>query len=305
MNRSHTYNVYIRKCVKVSFTALMISCFLVTNSVFAFVPLDIRHFHKAHCRAVPLRNSVHRTCYLQHHRHHHTAPGMDVELGFSRNWCGYVSLTSLSNPLKNSVTNVFGNWEVPVVYPSKRHTHCAIWVGIDGYKGQTVEQIGTAHGRYKGKIVHYAWFEIYPGLTYQIKGFPVHTKDRIGGQVQYVGNSRGKAVFQLTIFNYTQYCWWIVPEQFCLSWDAERNSAGWIVEAPSKPESEKILPLAHFSPIRFSNCQATIQNVIGPINDGSWKYDSMNMVSLSDLRKAKASHLRSDGSSFSVYWKHE
>lgn len=286
-------------------SAICVLCFFCVHSVFAFAPLDTRGFRKLDCRVVPLSRNSQEYSYIHHHRHHQATPAKHIRSGTCSNWCGYVAAINMLFPLKKSVTNVFGTWEVPTISKSSKHTHCGIWVGMDGYDDDTTVQIGTEHGRCKGRLVNYAWFEIFPGLTYQIKGFPVKKGDRVGGQVEYVGTSSGKDIFQLTIFNYTKMVWWIAPEAFSRSAHAKRNSAEWIVEAPSSTKTGAILPLAHFSPITFQFCQVTMQDITGAISNSSWQNESLKMVSSSKITKAKPSSLSSDGSSFTVRWKHE
>jgi len=228
-----------------------------------------------------------------------------IKASSSTNWSGYVALTSLTNPLSNSVTNVFGSWTVPTISKSSVRAFCSIWVGMDGYSNGTAEQIGTEQEWTKGKQVNYAWFEMYPGPLYHILGFPVHKNDRVGGQVQFVRTTNGTTTFQLTVFNYTKCVWWTAPSQYTQSKSAQRNSAEWIVEAPSSTLSGSVLPLAHFSPITFANCQANIQNVIGGINDAHWVNDAITMKTTKGVVKAVPSNLSTSGKSFTVTWKHQ
>ena len=42
-------------------------------------------------------------------------------------------------------------------------TYSSVWVGIDGYSSNTVEQIGTEQDvSANGKTSYYAWYEMYP-----------------------------------------------------------------------------------------------------------------------------------------------
>ena len=73
----------------------------------------------------------------------------------------------------------------------------------------------------------------------------------------------------------------------------------WIVEAPGIGGGGGS-PLAHFCPITFTNCSATLFGVTGPINDNAWT-DFSIIMARSDIM-ATPSPLSADGSSFSVTW---
>jgi hypothetical protein len=61
------------------------------------------------------------------------------------NWSGYVAETSFAQPQANSVTAVDGSWIVPkVTGAATGQAESSVWVGIDGFGGSTLEQIGTA-----------------------------------------------------------------------------------------------------------------------------------------------------------------
>lgn len=151
--------------------------------------------------------------------------------------------------------------------------------------------------------MNYAWFEMYPGPMYQIVGFPVRTHDRIRGVVQFVKKTSGKNLFQLTLYNLTKRVSFTVPSSYTRSSTSQRSSAEWVVEAPSS--SSSILPLAKFSTITLTNCQATLQNRSGPINSPFWKHDGILMKASNTVIKAEPSTLASGGTSFRVTWKHE
>ena len=284
---------------------LRILIFISSLSLCSFAPLDTKQFKKIHCKIAPLFPNPPISKPIRSHHYHQTRPGAPITQSTSSRWSGYASLTNLVSPLDNTVTNVFGTWVVPSIKKTKEHSYCAIWIGMDGYGSNTVEQIGTEHGWYRGKPVNYAWFEIYPGKTYQILGFPVNKNDRIGGQIQFARTSGNTTTFQMTIFNYSQCVWWTIPSKYSQAVNAKRNSAEWIVEAPSSTEKGHILPLAHFSPILFTNCQATIQGLTGGINDSHWQADRIFMKNSHGCLKAKPYKLSTDGSSFTVKWKHE
>lgn len=273
-----------------------------TSSLLSIELLDMSQFREIPCTVMPVPSfSKH---YKPHHKKKpHTHSGKKIVAGTSTNWSGYASVTSLTNPLAQSVSRVTGDWTVPTIAKSSRHTYCAIWVGIDGFSSSTVEQIGTEQEWDRGRQINYAWFEMYPGPMYQLVGFPVRVNDKIRGLVQFVKKTSGKDIFQLTLYNLTKRVSFTVPSSYTKSTSSQRNSAEWVVEAPSS--SSAILPLAKFSTITLSNCQATIQNRSGPINSPFWKSDGITMKTSNGKIKAQPSTLKSGGTSFSVTWKHE
>ena len=80
-------------------------------------------------------------------------PASPQALSFTaKNWAGYVAAPDLTDPQPqavntDSVTAVSGSWIVPAVTPSTVSNaswqDCMVWVGIDGFSDQTVEQVGT------------------------------------------------------------------------------------------------------------------------------------------------------------------
>jgi hypothetical protein len=217
----------------------------------------------------------------------------------SLNWSGYASFTSKSLPEVGSVSYVAGEWKVPKVHPTEDTSYAASWVGIDGYSNGTVEQIGTTQGWENGHSIYYAWFQMYPGPSYEILGFPVNPKDHIKAEVTYIGNN----IFELVIRNLTKKVFYVVPSIYTTTSGPQRTSAEWILEAPSI--NLGILPLARFSSISFSQCIATIQGKTDSINNHNWKDDRIIMVTEDGTYKAVPSSLSKSGKNFSVKWRHE
>jgi hypothetical protein len=216
----------------------------------------------------------------------------------STNWAGYAAATKLSSPKKNSVSAVSGTWIVPTIQSTPDDSFCAIWVGIDGYGSPTVEQIGTEHDWSSGAQQDYAWFEMYPGGSYLINGFPLNPGDVISASVVYSGNS----IFTLKIYNDTQQVFVTIPTQYTKSSVAARSSAEWIVEAPYL---NGILPLSDFGTIYLWGCTANIQGSTAPIKNSKWQNTGIQMVTDNGTPKATPSTLLPDGGSFFVTWNHE
>ncbi len=254
------------------------------------------------------------------------APRIHLKNGTSLNWAGYAVETNLNSPQSNVVTDVQGSWVVPTVTDpnglasdsagitnhgkgsGKGHkppttgssAYSAAWVGIDGYSDGTVEQIGTEQDWYNGAPRYYAWFEMYPRFGYQINA-KVSPGDNMNAEVKYLG----QGVFNLTLNDYgssgsaTPIWHFSINEK---SARAERQSAEWIMEAPSS--SGGVLPLADFTDIGFTGASAILNGHSGTISDTNWQNDAITMTTSNGTVKAQPSSLSPDGSSFSVIWYH-
>lgn len=239
----------------------------------------------------------------EHGSHPHIpGPKSDTRLpsnqATSTNWCGYVAASNLSKPAKNAVTAVFGSWIVPAIVAASNDTYSAFWIGIDGYTSSTVEQIGTAHDFVSGAAQHYAWFEMYPGGSYSIGGFPLSPGDVISASVQYSGNN----IFTMTLYNDTQKVSTTIPTSYTKSTTAQRSCAEWIVEAPY---SGSILPLTDFVTGYLWGCMATINGVMASVSNPKWPNTSVEMITTAGAPKAIPSALLQDNGSFFVTWKHQ
>ncbi len=215
----------------------------------------------------------------------------------STNWSGYVAADNLNNPTQNSVSAVYGSWIVPTIAQATNHPYSAIWIGIDGYRSPTVEQIGTGHDFYNRTQQHYAWFEMYPSGSYYINGFPVNPGDVISASVEYSGNN----IFTMRIYNDTKKVGTTIPTTYTTSSTAKRNSAEWIVEAPYL---NGVLPLSNFKTAYFWGCIAKINGILNVLNNNSWHNESIKMITTTNIPKAIPSEVLQDSGSFFVTWNH-
>jgi hypothetical protein len=212
----------------------------------------------------------------------------------STNWSGYAIQAKAG-----AVTYVAGSWTVPSVGAVRGAS--AAWVGIDGWRSTTVEQIGTESDYVNGQAQYYAWYEMYPSVSRIITTtptsntpMPVSPGDSITASVQYAAATG----FTLTINDSS----WAQPFSIAISKHAaaaQRSSAEWVVEAPS---TYHILHLADFSPVTFTNTQATINSVNGGINT-VWAHAKLEQVDMFSARGAQldtTSSLNSTGTSFTV-----
>lgn len=245
------------------------------------------------------------------HHGQSAAPRLRFWESTSGNWSGY-GVPLEGSGVSDAYSQVSGTWTVPSVTGAagRGTTYSSVWVGIDGYSSATVEQIGTEHDWANGKPKNYAWFEMYPNPAYQITGFPVNAGDSISAQVVYLGETtvqtgNGKrktttqqSVFQLTIVNNTRNSSYTVPTSYTTIPTPPRSSAEWVVEAPS---SGRILPLANYGTVNFSDCSATgLLGGTGSITN--WPADPLTMIDPSG-GESDPSALSADGTAFSTTYK--
>jgi hypothetical protein len=218
----------------------------------------------------------------------------------STNWSGY-AVTGANG----SVTDVKGSWIVPTASctAGAPDSYSSLWVGIDGFNSNTVEQIGIDADCVSGKPTYYAWFEFYPHWPYNINNFSVTPGDVITAEVSY----GGKSGFTVTLKNLN------TSKSFSTSTkmpQANLSSAEWIVEAPW---SSGVLPLANFGIADFGQvntgqsgtCYATVSGKTGPIGSFDPNDVQINMYTSSNVLKALTSSLQPDqssGSSFTDTW---
>ena len=226
----------------------------------------------------------------------------------SPNWSGYVAETNLNAPASNSVSAVYGTWQVPTVTgPSRGTVDSSVWVGIDGYGGSTVEQTGTEEIVVNGVPTYRAWWEMYSSITKQseqiITGMTISPGDTITAAVQYIASGSYAGMFMLSINDsshpndsFTTY----QQSSQTQNPQAQRSSAEWIVEAPGI--SGSISSVANFGRVNFSNASAVINGVSGPINSPSWQSTAVNLVQ-NTKTVGSTSILANSGESFTVVYK--
>jgi len=209
------------------------------------------------------------------------------------NWSGYAVTGS-------SFTRVEGSWIVPAATCSSGAQYAAFWVGIDGYSSGTVEQTGTDSDCSGATPVYYAWYEFYPGPSFEITSLTIKPGDHMSAKVVYGGGR-----FTITVQDLTTGNSFSKSKTFLI---AKRLSAEWIAEAPCCTSSGGILPLADFTEVLFGDDNtgvsgtgnATDSSTSGPI--GSFSSIEEITMEKSGTRESVPAALSSDGTSFSVTW---
>ena len=77
-------------------------------------------------------------------------------------WSGYGDIGGTINPNIN-FTGVSGNWIVEHAFYSSSQRVASQWIGIGGYSGGDLIQIGT-FSNYSGGAQYSAWYEVVPNF---------------------------------------------------------------------------------------------------------------------------------------------
>jgi hypothetical protein len=213
----------------------------------------------------------------------------------SANWAGYAVTGS-------SFTSALGSWVVPAYHClTTPNSKSVFFVGIDGYSDKTSESIGTESDCVGTKYQYFAWYVLGTTET-KITGFSVKSGDVISASVSYAGSE-----FTVEIYNITQGLFF--SKSAAVS-GAQRSSAEWIVQRLGVTQ---YYPLMDFGKVSSGSDYTNIvdtdwasdSSVSGPISDFGSNMVKINMVNSANVTLATPSALTTDGSSFTVTWKHE
>jgi Peptidase A4 family len=154
-----------------------------------------------------------------------TTDGTVQPVQLSQNWSGY-AVTSTAGTPTSTFTSVEGTFDQPsVVCNGQAGRYVAAWVGLDGFKDETVEQDGTfATCKGPGDMTptYEAWYEMYPADSEVV--FSVNAGDVIKSSVTFANG-----VFSLSIADVTSGA----SKTFSAACKScRRTSAEWIIERP-------------------------------------------------------------------------
>ena len=186
---------------------------------------------------------------------------------YSQNWSGAV-LTA--PPAGQTFDSVSAQFVVPTVAPPSSATgagswSAAAWVGIDGDTyGKAILQAGidfTAKrsGNSDQVTTHYdAWYEWFPAVSHDFTGITMQAGDTM--QVTCTSSSSSQGVCKIDNLSNKQSVSKTMSAPSASATLGGKN-AEWIVE--DFEQGSKLVPLAKFGDVTFSNCQATAggQNV--------------------------------------------
>jgi len=232
----------------------------------------------------------------------HSAPGRRVAREASAssnavefyNWGGYAVTGT-------GFTSAKGSWIVPKVTCSKSpNAVVLVWVGIDGFENDTVEQTGTVSWCNEKTAEYYTWYEFYPAASQTISSVAASPGDKISAEVSYSGSE-----FTVEITNETTSETYTTTQAVS---GAKRASAEWIVEAPTAVTG--IVNLADFTKASLgddytkiagtnSATDSTVSGVISAFGSSAY---SITQVDWLGYTESTPSAVSKDGSSFTVTW---
>jgi hypothetical protein len=189
----------------------------------------------------------------------------------SQNWAGY-ALASRAGAFEA----IGGNWTVPKVsvpgggatgggrlsrwlrrwfraLGEAQDLYSATWIGIDGFTGTQLIQVGTAQNRVAGRLQYYAWWEVLPNPETVIdpQHYPVNPGDQMTASISRQDDGH----WLITLWNRTRG-WVFVRTD--IAYAGPGTSAEWIEEAPEV--NGRQAELADFGQVTFSDCSVNGEN---------------------------------------------
>jgi hypothetical protein len=223
-------------------------------------------------------------------------PGEADSAAISRsvNWSGYQVQRKGAR-----ITAVEGTWVQPAVSCQSVHRQMAsFWVGIDGVRSRTLEQIGTSSEcSNKHQDLYYAWWEMIPAPTVRIP-LLIRPGDTIHARIT-VSSQR----FKLSITNVT------LDNTFSITKSdsgAKQATAEWVAEATSMCGNTacQVSALPDFDSVRFTGCSATADGQTALLGDPMWAptLDVMVVGGKQNTLKALPSAVDAGSDGFTVDW---
>jgi Peptidase A4 family len=153
----------------------------------------------------------------------------------SANWSGYAAPG-------RAFRSVSASWTQPSARCGHGTAYASFWVGLDGYRSRSVEQIGTDADCRGRAARYYGWYEMYPAPPVRL-GRKVRPGDKLTASVTF-GAAR---TYTLVLRDRTRgWKHTITRKRAGLA----RSSAEVITEAPSSAGG--VTPLADFGTVRFT-----------------------------------------------------
>jgi hypothetical protein len=209
------------------------------------------------------------------------------------NWSGY-AVQAFSE-----FTKVVGTWVQPAANCTQTtgETLAAFWVGLDGYKNQTVEQIGTKITCTSGSPSYTAWWQMYPApkVTLSTSTYPVQPGDTLSASVTRSGTSYALVLQSSEGWSYS-------TEQVG---SGANTSAEWIASSPPLCPTCRFADLTDFGTVMFSRAQAAVGKKMRPISSFVHKGGPQEItMATGGIIRAQPGPLNSNGEDFSVSWTH-
>ncbi len=206
----------------------------------------------------------------------------------SLSWAGYIVSQGFNTKLE--ITAIKGSWTVPQVNATLGDGYSSTWIGIGGQSDKTLIQVGTEQDASAGGNTYYAWYELLPSYSVEIKGLIVTPGDTIVASLTLVKPNANLWNIQLSDTTNGQ--------TFALNvnYNSTQSSGEWILERPTV--KNQISSLCDFGTVSFFNCQINMNIDGGPISN--FTYSEIQMTNQQVATLASVSSLGPDGSSFDV-----
>ena len=230
------------------------------------------------------------------------APIITTRWETSGNWSG-----AYIEPRNDTVlSEVSAHWTIPdlSMVPKPNVTHSSsIWVGLDGqrlYFNSSLPQIGTTQAIDKnGNIDYHAWYQWWARnqtnpRPHRIKVFSISAGDEIFSHVQTVNATH--VIVSIAKLN--------PPKQF---WSRKRRApiylagpyindhpkisgatAQWVVERPTKLNTDDLIPLVDYGRVDFRRCWASVAPEPGAPAAGYQTLDGARFIRMHERRNKPA-----------------
>jgi hypothetical protein len=230
------------------------------------------------------------------------APIITTRWETSGNWSG-----AYIEPRNDTVfSEVSAHWTIPdlSMVPKPNVTHSSsIWVGLDGqrlYFNSSLPQIGTTQAIDKnGNIDYHAWYQWWARnqtnpRPHRIKVFSISAGDEIFSHVQTVNATH--VIVSIAKLN--------PPKQF---WSRKRRApiylagpyindhpkisgatAQWVVERPTKLNTDDLIPLVDYGRVDFRRCWASVAPEPGAPAAGYQTLDGARFIRMYERRNKPA-----------------
>lgn len=174
----------------------------------------------------------------------------------SPNWSGYAAVTPTSLT-PTSFTAVAGRWVQPAVTCGRGRSAAAFWLGFDGYRNDTVEQIGTKAVCEDGVPTYVAWWQMWPAPVHFLSAsYSVRASDVLAASVTRSGD-----VVTLSLRSSAGWRFQAVARA-----EVASASAEWIASAPRQCATCRFAPLADFHTASFFDARVSTGGPTVPIS---------------------------------------
>lgn len=226
---------------------------------------------------------------------HPDATGQTVTDFTSSNWDGYFVRNAAGTTDFNAVS---ASWTVnPVTCSGTKKEWGVVWVGLDGWLNDVVEQGGTEAICRQG-VPHYTvWWEMFPSNSIQ-KGFRVTPGDKINASVTF---NPVNAEFTIVVENQTSGKTLSEATPCLLGPNGcPRTSAEVISEDVEHFDSGLLFPLPDYGDQSIKKASVTdVTGHTGSLSDLAWQLGQVTEASLG-IVKQTTSDLTANGTSFTT-----